>query len=90
MNTVQDEKLQIESTKEAVIQENQVLIKDLETAKEQIEKLNKIHQEFESKSKSNVKLLVKEVKSLRNVQSELKEELSRIMKEKLETEVSLS
>jgi hypothetical protein len=89
LKSEQDEKVQIESTKVAVIRENQMLIKDLETAKEQIGKLSKIQEEIENKSKSDIKLLVKEVKSLRNIQFELKEELSRIMKEKLVAEGAL-
>ena len=39
------------------------------------------------KAKAELKVLVKEVKSLRTTQSDLRQELSGIMKEKLEMEV---
>lgn len=85
---LQDEKVRAESTKTAVIQENKMLLQELDDAREQIENLQKHHEEFEVKSKADVKLLIKEVKSLRNSQLELKQDLSRVMKEKLEVEVT--
>lgn len=51
--------------------------------------MKKHHDDLELKSKADVKLLVKEVKSLRSYQSELKQELSRLTKEKLEVERAL-
>ncbi|KAL0010702.1 hypothetical protein SO802_005810 [Lithocarpus litseifolius] len=86
LKTEQDEKVRAESTKTAVIQENQMLLQELDDAREQIENLQKHHEEFEVKSKADVKLLIKEVKALRNSQLELKQDLSRVMKEKLEVE----
>ncbi|KAM4100449.1 hypothetical protein ACJW30_05G069900 [Castanea mollissima] len=86
LKTEQDEKVRAESTKTAVIQENKMLLQELDDAREQIENLQKHHEEFEVKSKADVKLLIKEVKSLRNSQLELKQDLSRVMKEKLEVE----
>lgn len=71
----------------SIIQENEMLLQELEVVREQLENLHKQHEESEVKSKTDVKLLVKEVKSLRGSQSELKQELSRLMKEKLEVEV---
>ncbi|KAF5453248.1 hypothetical protein F2P56_028163 [Juglans regia] len=85
----QDEKVRAESTKIAIVQENKMLLHELDVAREQLENLQKQHEEFEVKSKADVKLLVKEVKSLRSSQLELKQELSRLMKEKLEAERSL-
>ncbi|KAM7498260.1 hypothetical protein LguiA_022674 [Lonicera macranthoides] len=82
----QDEKLRIESTKVSIVKENEMLLQELDTAREQLENMHKLHEDSELKSKSDIKLLVKEVKSLRNVQLELKQELSRLMKEKLEVE----
>ncbi|GAB4850065.1 hypothetical protein Ancab_029362 [Ancistrocladus abbreviatus] len=82
----QDEKTRIESTKLSIIQENEMLLQELDIAREQIENLQKNHEESELKSKADVKVLVKEVKSLRRSQSELKQELSRLMKEKVEVE----
>ncbi|XP_041000095.1 PX domain-containing protein EREX-like isoform X2 [Juglans microcarpa x Juglans regia] len=85
----QDEKVRAESTKISIVQENKMLLHELDVAREQLENLQKQHEEFEVKSKADVKLLVKEVKSLRSSQLELKQELSRLMKEKLEAERSL-
>ncbi|KAG2723131.1 hypothetical protein I3760_02G157800 [Carya illinoinensis] len=85
----QDEKVRAESTKIAIVQENKMLLHELDVAREQLENLQKQHEEFEVKSKADIKLLVKEVKSLRSSQLELKQELSRLMKEKLEAERSL-
>lgn len=67
-----------------------MLLQELDVGREQLENLKKHHEEFEVKSKADVKLLVKEVKSLRSSQLELKQELSRLMKEKLEAEVFIS
>lgn len=78
-----------ESTKISIIQENDMLLQELDASRLQLENLQKYHEEFEAKSKTDVKLLVKEVKFLRNSQSELKQELSRLLKEKLEVEVIL-
>ena len=64
-----------------------MLLQQLDVARDQLDNLQKRHDDFELKSKAEVKLLVKEVKSLRNSQSELKQELSRLLKEKLEVEV---
>lgn len=66
-----------------------MLLQELDASRLQLENLQKYHEEFEAKSKTDVKLLVKEVKFLRNSQSELKQELSRLLKEKLEVEVML-
>lgn len=82
----QDERARAESLKMSIIQENEMLLQELEVVREQLENLHKQHEESEVKSKTDVKLLVKEVKSLRSSQSELKQELSRLMKEKLEVE----
>lgn len=81
--------MRAESTKIAIIQENKMLLQELDVGREQLENLKKHHEEFEVKSKADVKLLVKEVKSLRSSQLELKQELSRLMKEKLEVEVPI-
>lgn len=86
LKSEQDEKLNVESAKASIIQENKTLQQELDNAREQIENLQKHNEDLELKSKADVKLLVKEVKSLRSSQSELKQELSRLMKEKLEVE----
>lgn len=77
-----------ESTKKSIMDENKILVDELDIARDQFDELQKRHEDYELKSKTDVKLLVKEVKSLRNSQSELKHELGRLMKEKLEVEVT--
>lgn len=84
---LQDEKAQTETTNQSLVQENQMLLQQIDDLREKFEKLHKEHEELEVKSKAELKVLVKEVKSLRTTQSELKQELSRTMKEKLEMEV---
>ncbi|KAK7261946.1 hypothetical protein RIF29_28270 [Crotalaria pallida] len=86
LKSEEDERLLAESTKASIIQEKQILQQELDMAREQIEHLQKNHDEFETKSKTDMKLLVKEVKSLRSSQSELKQQLSELMKEKLDVE----
>uniref|UniRef100_A0A3N7EJN5 PX domain-containing protein n=1 Tax=Populus trichocarpa TaxID=3694 RepID=A0A3N7EJN5_POPTR len=82
----QDEKACSESAKISILHDNKMLLQQLDVARKDFEDLNKDHEELQVKSKADVKLLVKEVKSLRNSQRELKQELSRLMKEKLEVE----
>ncbi|KAK2994480.1 hypothetical protein RJ640_021285 [Escallonia rubra] len=86
LKSEKDEKVHLESVKASIIQENEMLLQELDVAREQLAELQKYHEELESKSKSDVKLLVKEVKSLRSSQLELKQDLSRLLKEKLEAE----
>lgn len=64
-----------------------MLQQELDASKEQLENLQKRYEELEAKSKVEVKVLVKEVKSLRSAQMELKQELSRTQEEKTEAEV---
>lgn len=85
----EDERLQVESVKASVVKENEILQQELDFAREQLENLQKCHDELEMKSKADVKVLIKEVKSLRSSQSELKQQLSELVKEKLEAERSL-
>lgn len=82
----QDEKACLESAKISILQDNKMLLQQLDVARKDFEDLHKDHEELQVKSKADLKLLVKEVKSLRNSQRELKQELSRLMKEKLEVE----
>ncbi|XP_047167873.1 PX domain-containing protein EREL1 isoform X1 [Vigna umbellata] len=74
------------STKESIVLQNDVLLQNLETTKEHLEVLSKQYGELEAKSKADLKVLVKEVKSLRNSQTKLKKELSESIKENSETE----
>lgn len=82
----QDDKLYPESTKVSSDQEKDMLLEELDATKKQLENLLKQHEKLEMKSKSDIKVLVKEVKSLRSSQTQMKQELSRSLKEKSETE----
>ncbi|KAI4337305.1 hypothetical protein L6164_015738 [Bauhinia variegata] len=73
-------------TKKSSVEEQDVLLRNLNVTKEQLEILSKEYEELEAKSKADVKVLVKEVKSLRKSQIELKKELSQSRKAKCETE----
>lgn len=64
-----------------------MLLQELDASKEQFENLLKRYEELEARSKADIKVLVKEVKSLRSSQTGLKQELSRMQKEKSEAEV---
>ncbi|KAL2471901.1 Phox (PX) domain-containing protein [Abeliophyllum distichum] len=86
LNSQQGQKLDTVSTKASVNQEKDALQHDLDSTKQQLEELLKQHQELELKSKADVKVLVKEVKSLRSSQVELKQRLSQSLKEKSEAE----
>ena len=63
------------------------MLQELNATKKQLEEVLTRHQELEVKSKADIKVLVKEVKSLRNTKAELKKDLSRSEKEKSEAEV---
>lgn len=62
-------------------------MQELDVTREQLESSQKLKEELEMKSKSDIKVLVKEVKSLRKAQTELKQELNQSLKEKAELEV---
>ncbi|KAK6915070.1 hypothetical protein RJ641_020187, partial [Dillenia turbinata] len=81
-----DERARAELAKESIVQENEKLLQELDVSREQYENLHKHEEEEEAKSKADVNLLVKVVKSLRTSQSELKQELSRLTTEKIELE----
>ncbi|KAF5748170.1 phox domain-containing family protein [Tripterygium wilfordii] len=86
LKSEEDEKSSTVLIKESTIDENFELLDDLNATKEQLEKLSKQYEELEAKSKADIKVLVKEVKSLRRSQTELKQELSQSLKEKSEVE----
>lgn len=64
-----------------------MLQQELDVTREQLQHLQKHHDEFEMKSKTDLKVLVKEVKSLRISELELRQQLGELIKEKLELEV---
>ncbi|KAG5540884.1 hypothetical protein RHGRI_020951 [Rhododendron griersonianum] len=81
----QDQNLGTASTNASVIGEKSAL-EELDVTKKQLEDVLKRHEELEIKSKADIKVLVKEVKSLRNSQAELKKGLSQSQKEKSDAE----
>ncbi|KAJ4845503.1 hypothetical protein Tsubulata_013016 [Turnera subulata] len=86
LKSEQDAKAFEESEKNSVLHEKEMLMQQLDLARQEVEKLRKDNDELELKAKADVKLLVKEVRALRGSQSELKQELSRLMKDKIEVE----
>ncbi|CAL5355292.1 unnamed protein product [Camellia sinensis] len=85
LKSQQDEKLDTEPTNVSATWEKS-LLQELDVTKMQLDDLLKRHEELEVKSKADIKVLVKEVKSLRSSQAELKKELSQSQKEKSEAE----
>lgn len=86
LKSQQDDKQETESPKTSVIQEKDQLLQELDDTKSKLEQLLKKHQELEIKSKADVKVLVKEVKSLRSSQAELKQQLNQSLVGKLDAE----
>lgn len=90
MKQYQDKNSCAESTKSSTDQDKDILLRELDSSKQQLEILLKRYEELEAKSKADRKVLVKEVKSLRSSRSELEHELSKLLKEKSEAEVVYS
>lgn len=72
----------------AADQEKDKLLKELDATKEYLGDLQKGYEELEARSKADVKVLVKEVKSLRSTQTHLKQELALSVEEKSKLEVT--
>ncbi|XP_047328075.1 PX domain-containing protein EREL1-like [Impatiens glandulifera] len=62
-------------------EDDDVVLQELDSTKKQLEDLLKRHEELQLKSKADLKVLIKEIKSLRNSQRELKQEVSKLLKE---------
>ncbi|GLT43649.1 hypothetical protein SLA2020_175850 [Shorea laevis] len=86
LHTKQSEKPNAEPTEQSAPQEKDVMLHELHATKEQLDILSRKYEELEAKSKADIKVLIKEVKSLRNSQRELNHELSQTITEKSETE----
>jgi chromosome segregation ATPase len=84
---LQNEKTRVESEKTTVSGDREELVEELETKRKEVESLQRHLGEVEAKSKTDMKVLVKEVKSLRNSQKEMKKVLSQYLEEKTELEV---
>lgn len=86
LNSQQDQRIDAEPSISPDNQQTDMLRQDLDSAKQQFEDLSKRHQELEVKSKADIKVLVKEVKSLRSSQTELTQQLKQSLREKSKME----
>ncbi|GLT25334.1 hypothetical protein SLA2020_004680 [Shorea laevis] len=86
LHAKQSEKPSAEPTEQVAAQEKDVMLHELNATKEQLDNLSRKYEELEAKSKADIKVLIKEVKSLRNSQRELKHELDQTIIEKSEIE----
>ncbi|RIA05310.1 hypothetical protein BRARA_K00376 [Brassica rapa] len=75
-----------EPTEEPTISERDVLSKELDARKQQLGDLSRRYNELEAKSKADIKVLVKEVKSLRRSHVELEKKLTQSLTDKTEAE----
>ncbi|CAN6449814.1 unnamed protein product [Victoria cruziana] len=82
----QAEKSRAEAIKRAVASERELLQCELDSTREQLQNLQNVHEEQEMKMKADVKVLVREVKSLRKTQTDLKQELQQSLKAKSDLE----
>ncbi|XP_006657182.1 PX domain-containing protein EREL2 [Oryza brachyantha] len=82
----QNEKTRVQSEKTTASGENEMLLEELETKRKEVESLQQHLEEVEAKSKADIKVLVKEVKSLRNSQKDMKKVLNQYHEEKTELE----
>ncbi|MBA0568366.1 hypothetical protein Golob_005865, partial [Gossypium lobatum] len=89
LNPNQDEKQITETTNQLAAEEKDAMLQELNATKEQLNSISKRYEELELKSKADIKILVKEVKSLRKSQKELKLEVGQSLSEKAEAEVQL-
>ncbi|KAE8663422.1 kinesin-like protein KIF20B-like isoform X2 [Hibiscus syriacus] len=89
LNPKRDEKQMTETTNQSVAEEKDAMLQELNATKEQLNDISKRYEELEAKSKADIKVLVKEVKSLRKSQKELKQEVGQSLSEKSEAEAQL-
>ncbi|KAJ0989500.1 hypothetical protein J5N97_007856 [Dioscorea zingiberensis] len=86
LKSEQDEKTHVELERSTALADKDMLMQELDIKQVQIENLQKRLEVMEVKSKSDIEVLVKEVKVLRSSQANLKEALNQSMKEKAELE----
>ncbi|XWS70445.1 hypothetical protein CRYUN_Cryun03dG0048800 [Craigia yunnanensis] len=89
LNPKQDVKQITETTTQSASEEKDAMLQELNATKEQLNNISKQYEELEAKSKADIKVLVKEVKSLRKSQKELKQVVGQSLSEKSEAEVQL-
>lgn len=88
-NLFQDQRPDAQPSISSANQQTDNLCQELDSAKQQFEDLLKRHQELDVKSKADIRVLVKEVKSLRSSHAELTLQLKQSLREKSEIEVYL-
>ncbi|PWZ07305.1 PX domain-containing protein EREX [Zea mays] len=86
LKTEHNEKTRAESERTTASGENETLLEELEIKQKEVESLKQQLVEAEAKSKADKKVLVKEVKSLRNSQTEMKKVLNQYLEEKTDLE----
>ncbi|KAL4296503.1 hypothetical protein GQ457_12G020140 [Hibiscus cannabinus] len=89
LNPNWDEKQITETTNQSAAEEKDAMLQELNATKEQLSDISKQYEELEAKSKADIKVLVKEVKSLRKSQKQLKQEIGQSLSEKSEAEAQL-
>ncbi|KAL5223713.1 hypothetical protein ABZP36_010352 [Zizania latifolia] len=82
----QNEKTHLQLKKTTASGENEMLLEELETKRKEVESLQQHLGEVEAKSKADIKLLAKEVKSLRNSEKEMREQLYQHLEKRTELE----
>ncbi|KAJ4798943.1 Phox (PX) domain-containing protein [Rhynchospora pubera] len=85
----QNEKTRVESENTSASGEKELLVQELEAKNEELDSVKRHLEEVEKKSKSDIKVLVKEVKNLRSSQAELKKIANRYSEEKTELQRAL-
>ncbi|GMJ15855.1 hypothetical protein like AT4G32160 [Hibiscus trionum] len=89
LNPKKDEKQITETANQSAAEEKDAMLQELNATKEQLNHISKRYEELEAKSKADIKVLVKEVKSLRKSQRELMQEVGQSLSEKSEAEAQL-
>ncbi|XVE53598.1 hypothetical protein DITRI_Ditri03aG0015400 [Diplodiscus trichospermus] len=89
LNPKQGEKQTAETTNQSADDKKDAMLIELNATKEQLNCISKQYEEQEAKSKAEIKVLVKEVKSLRKSQKELKQEIGQSLSEKSKVEEQL-
>ncbi|KAB2019964.1 hypothetical protein ES319_D07G033800v1 [Gossypium barbadense] len=89
LNPKQDEMQITETTNHSAAKEEDAMLQELNASKEQLNIISKQYEELETKSKAEIKVLVKEVKSLRKCEKELKQEVDQSLSKISEVEVQL-
>ncbi|KAK9027148.1 hypothetical protein V6N11_066991 [Hibiscus sabdariffa] len=89
LNPKQGEMQITETTNHSAAKEKDAMSRELNATKEQLNIISKQYEELETKSKADIKLLVKEVKSLRKSEKELKQEVGQSLSKISEVEVQL-